>query len=88
MNPLFAIGQTVYYLVSAGGEPYEVKEGVIRGIEVSRGIQPKYHFENGIFNIRYPECDIFDDRDKAIKEALRRNNIHSDKCRAIDVCSY
>lgn len=88
MKPLFAIGQTVYYLISACGEPYEVKEGVIKGIEVSRGMQPKYHFENDIFNIRYPECALFDDRDKAIKEAHRRNNIHSDKCRAIHVCSY
>lgn len=88
MNPLFAIDQTVYYLVSAGGEPYEVKEGVIKGIEVSRRTPPKYHFENSIFDIRYPECDLFEDRDEAIKEALRRNNIHVDKCRAIHVCNY
>lgn len=88
MNPLFAIGQIVYYLVSAGGEPYEVKEGVIKGIEVSRRTRPKYHFEDSIFNIRYSECDLFDDRDEAIKEALRRNSIHVDKCRAIHVCNY
>ena len=88
MKPLFAIGQTVYYIISACGEPYEVKEGVIKGIEVSRQMQPKYHFENDIFNIRYPECALFDNRDEANKEALRRNNIHSDKCRAIHICNY
>lgn len=88
MNPLFAIGQTVYCLVSAGGELYAVKEVIIKGIEVSRCTPPKYHFENDIFNIRYPECDLFDERDKAVKEALRRNNVHVDKCRCINVCSY